>query len=169
MVYFFHCAGDNTVKIGWSDDVRYRVAQVQWAAERKLSIIMVLPGGREEERALHQQFEAYALGGEWFDFSDEIRQFVSKTPSLPHPDRRRRERDPWHRRRPRAGAPGYEASLPCKGGWGFVVVYDTRRPGCPVTSPKRWAVVHEPSGRVTPATSQLKARDIMKLQALSPC
>lgn len=41
-----------------------------------ITIIATLRGGKETEDYLHEKFSQYRVGGEWFCFSEEIRQFV---------------------------------------------------------------------------------------------
>lgn len=64
------------VKIGRSNNVRGRLAQLQHATATKLKLLLVLEGDREKE--LHQQFAHLRKEGEWFAYEPELQAFVAK-------------------------------------------------------------------------------------------
>lgn len=76
-VYFAQTRIDPTkVKIGFTKDVEARRVNMSVSVPGGIHILATLPGGKEAEGYLHEKFESYNVGGEWFHFSDEIRDFV---------------------------------------------------------------------------------------------
>jgi len=70
-VYFVTLAGEITdrIKIGMASSVRARLLTAQTFAPHKLVLLAVVPGGRDQEDALHSRFYAERVQGEWFRFS----------------------------------------------------------------------------------------------------
>lgn len=72
MVYFIENGA--LVKIGYTTNLRSRVSRL---ALREKNIMLLLRGGPTLERALHTQFAAHRVDGtEWFELSQEIREFI---------------------------------------------------------------------------------------------
>lgn len=72
VVYFI--ANGNKVKIGFTTNLRSRLRQF---ALRSSSVLLLLAGGPELERALHTRFARHRDGvTEWFDLCSEIVDFV---------------------------------------------------------------------------------------------
>jgi hypothetical protein len=61
-VYFAQSLDGGPIKIGCSVDVEHRLEQLQWHYGQPLALLKVLPGGREEERAIHERFAEHRLG-----------------------------------------------------------------------------------------------------------
>lgn len=76
-VYFVR-APNRQIKIGVSNDVRRRVAQLQMRFTEPLEIIGTLTGGYATEGTLHQMFAESAVGGEWFDPSIRLLEFIDE-------------------------------------------------------------------------------------------
>lgn len=76
-VYFIREGSSGPVKIGWSKDPYKRMAALQTANPNQLILLGTIPGHLTEEKRLHQRFARDRMNGEWFRFSDEIRNFVS--------------------------------------------------------------------------------------------
>lgn len=72
MIYFISVEGWNNVKIGWSANIAGRLAQLQSASSRKLTVIRELPGERWVEKWMHARFHGLRLEGEWFVFDSEM-------------------------------------------------------------------------------------------------
>lgn len=83
-VYFFGSREDNLVKIGYSSNVHKRFISIKTSSGRDdLKISAILPIEQEDnlriiELELHKKFETYRENGEWFEFSSEIRKYISE-------------------------------------------------------------------------------------------
>ncbi len=74
-VYFIR-AGDGPIKIGTTQRLRGRLAEIQATAPVELRVLLYVPGGLHEERAIHERFRAARLHGEWFRATPELLQFI---------------------------------------------------------------------------------------------
>lgn len=75
-VYF--AAADDVVKIGLARDPAKRLAALQTSHPKKLTLLLVLPGGRDLEQRLHERFARYRVGGEWFRRDGHLRNFIER-------------------------------------------------------------------------------------------
>jgi hypothetical protein len=88
MIYFIGCAGANAVKIGTTrqtylspDATAYaRLCHIQASCPLELELLAVCPGHKAEEAALHEQFQALRIRGEWFRLTGELAAFIAKYP-----------------------------------------------------------------------------------------
>jgi hypothetical protein len=79
LIYFLQAVGGGPVKIGTSVNVDVRRKQLEWDYGRSLVLLATLPGGRDEERALHQRFAAHRLGRtEQFRPVPELMEFIGR-------------------------------------------------------------------------------------------
>ena len=62
MIYFLKPVDGGPVKIGCSEDVDRRREQLEWHYGRPLALLGTMPGGREEERAIHVRFAEHRIG-----------------------------------------------------------------------------------------------------------
>jgi hypothetical protein len=69
MVYAIGQANGGLVKIGRSNDVSYRLANIQRMSPVPLVVLWQRPGYAELETRLHRAFANRRTYGEWFDFS----------------------------------------------------------------------------------------------------
>jgi hypothetical protein len=68
-----------TVKIGFAENVELRRAQLEYYYGRPLSLLATLPGGRDEERAIHKRFESLRVGRtEQFLPGPELMAFIGR-------------------------------------------------------------------------------------------
>jgi hypothetical protein len=74
-VYFAEAAG--RVKIGWSRKVASRVAQLQTGNASPVRLLCVIPGGRAQERRLHERFAHARLSGEWFEGTPDLMAYIA--------------------------------------------------------------------------------------------
>lgn len=74
-VYFI--TDETAIKIGFSTDPRSRLAALQGSQHAALRLIAAFPGGPQDERALHEHFAHLCIRGEWFQFHQEITDFVA--------------------------------------------------------------------------------------------
>lgn len=79
-VYFLQMDNaDAYVKIGYSNNINGRVADLQVSSPYDIVLVDRLPGDRELERNLHRRFARYRVRGEWFRPSQEIFDFLKQT------------------------------------------------------------------------------------------
>lgn len=65
-VYFLSAAQVRLVKIGYARDLRLRLQQARVLSPVPLELLLVVAGGRDEERALHAELADCRVRGEWF-------------------------------------------------------------------------------------------------------
>jgi hypothetical protein len=65
-VYFIREGSDGLVKIGYSKRVHTRIRALSTQAGRQMRLLAAMPGGKAEERELHQRFADARAMGEWF-------------------------------------------------------------------------------------------------------
>jgi hypothetical protein len=73
-VYFVACR--EFIKIGWSENWRSRLHNMQTSNPDQIKVLLVLAQPKSLEAELHKQFAAYAHRGEWFKDGPEIRAFI---------------------------------------------------------------------------------------------
>lgn len=66
MIYFIQ-AGENAVKIGWTESMERRFGKLQTANYEKLKIQYLFEGDRVLEKELLNLARKYRIRGEWFD------------------------------------------------------------------------------------------------------
>lgn len=76
VVYFVQAGDDGSIKIGWTQDVDRRIAELQTANAKKLRLLGTIPGTLRTEAALHARFSFLRLEAEWFKNSSEIHNFL---------------------------------------------------------------------------------------------
>jgi len=76
-VYFMLEEKTNAVKIGTSHNAKQRLEELQPANPYKLTIIHEERGNRKTETEFHRRFKEYRLLGEWFEYSQEIKEYIS--------------------------------------------------------------------------------------------
>lgn len=85
LVYFVQCEDEfGPVKIGISDDVQRRLADLQSCNPYPLRLLTVISGGLLMEQALHKRFGKWRRNGEWFSYSAELRTFVEALIAAQH-------------------------------------------------------------------------------------
>lgn len=80
-VYFVTCREANAVKIGSSLEPHARLSEIQWGCPFELRLEAILPGGHEEEFAMHARFEGERIRGEWFRLSEMIEAIIEANPA----------------------------------------------------------------------------------------
>lgn len=65
-VYFIQGLCGGAIKIGFSKNPEKRLAELQTGYPDTLTILLMIPGTEATERAIHREFEASRLKGEWF-------------------------------------------------------------------------------------------------------
>ena len=80
MIYFIKL--NDFVKIGFSDDVSKRVAQLQTSSPYNLDVLCIIEGDYDKEKELHELFKQYSARGEWFYLSEEILEYIKSCKDL---------------------------------------------------------------------------------------
>jgi hypothetical protein len=78
MIYFIRNETNGRVKIGYSANVKARLASLQTASPDKLTLLASIPGEKDREKSLHNQLCAHRLNGEWFDGGSVFMDRVAK-------------------------------------------------------------------------------------------
>jgi hypothetical protein len=76
-VYFIREGG--FIKIGYSNDVRSRVAAIINGLRGQGELLGAMPGGRDVEKHLHRVFAVDREYGEWFRVTDKLLAFIETT------------------------------------------------------------------------------------------
>ena len=79
VVYFVEAGLGGPVKIGWTQDVERRIAELQTANAHKLNLLGTVVGTMEDEASTHARFSHLRLEAEWFTNSPEIHQFLKNS------------------------------------------------------------------------------------------
>jgi hypothetical protein len=79
LVYFVQAGPRGPIKVGWSQDVERRIAELQTANAAKLVLLGTVSGTLETEAALHARFSHLRLEAEWFRNSPEIHEFLRES------------------------------------------------------------------------------------------
>lgn len=83
-VYFIVDEEGKRVKIGFSHEPEKRLRQLQTANAQRLTLLAAIPGTKEDERFLHQQFGSARGINEWFRMTSYLRQEIERLISA-HP------------------------------------------------------------------------------------
>lgn len=75
-LYVYFIQSGELVKIGTSRDPRKRFQTLRLGSPAPLRLLACIPGGRPEERALHNRFARCRRHGEWFDATAELLEFI---------------------------------------------------------------------------------------------
>lgn len=80
MIYFLLAPELNRVKIGYTKNqstLNTRIKSLQTGCPDEIKLLQTIPGGIQKEKQLHKDFEAHNQTGEWFDYCEEIQDFIS--------------------------------------------------------------------------------------------
>lgn len=78
MIYFLLNTERKTLKIGFTDnDVKSRISNLQTGNSDKLTLIGLIDGDLNLEKFLHNLFSNKCENGEWFNFDNELKDFVT--------------------------------------------------------------------------------------------
>jgi hypothetical protein len=79
MIYLIINKAENFCKIGYSSNPDARLKQLQTGNPYSLDLITSIQGDISLERELHKKFNHLKLQGEWFEYTDEIRDYFKVT------------------------------------------------------------------------------------------
>jgi DNA-binding XRE family transcriptional regulator len=76
MIYFVRSI--DAIKIGYSEDPKKRIAELQVGASEQLECLLVIDGNKDDERNLHERFGELSTKstGEWFHIKQPIFDFI---------------------------------------------------------------------------------------------
>ena len=77
MIYLITNEVEKFCKIGFSNNPEARIQQLQTGNPFKLELSSVIDGDITMEKELHEKFKHLKLQGEWFNYTDEIRNFFN--------------------------------------------------------------------------------------------
>lgn len=76
-IYFILAPEVNRVKIGFAQNLQGRLAALQTGSPVNMEIIASIANKTiADERFLHIMFDDYRFKGEWFEFSEEIKEYL---------------------------------------------------------------------------------------------
>ena len=75
MIYFLKA--HDRIKIGYANDPSQRIPSIQTSSPFELEVLLIIDGNYDKEKELHQKFQAYRKSGEWFEFVEPIKHFIS--------------------------------------------------------------------------------------------
>jgi hypothetical protein len=79
MVYFVQAIDGGPVKIGYSEDVTTRVKQLESHYGRPLTVLHVMDGDREAEKAIHRRFDHLRIRRtEQFQPAPDLMAFINR-------------------------------------------------------------------------------------------
>ena len=76
LVYFVEAGIGGPIKIGWTQNLNRRVAELQTANAEKLHVLGTVAGTLDDEFTFHARFAHLRLEAEWFENSSEILDFL---------------------------------------------------------------------------------------------
>lgn len=76
MIYFIQAETTNLVKIGYTSDIRCRLADLQAASPFPLTVMSTMPGDISDEHRLHARFKRLRVHNEWFQLSNELLDLI---------------------------------------------------------------------------------------------
>ncbi len=75
MVYFIKA--NDKLKIGYANDPTKRIINMQVTNPYKLEVLLIIDGAYDLEKDLHKRFRESRLIGEWFELTDEIKEYIA--------------------------------------------------------------------------------------------
>lgn len=76
MIYFIR-AQTGDIKIGYSATPERRLSSMQTGSPVSLELVALIPGSKQDERHLHEQFAGQRNRGEWFTPSAELDALIA--------------------------------------------------------------------------------------------
>lgn len=84
-VYLIRGCRSGLIKIGWSENPGVRAATISYAAREPVELLVLFPGGTDDERALHRYFDPertfHAGTREWFYPSATLLDWIAARPA----------------------------------------------------------------------------------------
>ena len=80
MIYFIKA--DNRIKIGYANNPIKRISNIQTSCPFILDVLFIIDGHYTKEQELHKMFITNRLNGEWFEYSDSIKNYIDTNINL---------------------------------------------------------------------------------------
>ena len=78
-IYFLLSDKHNALKIGFTrNNLKQRLKDYFTHTPYDYDVLGAIKGTMMDERILHRRFVRYKIRGEWFNYSDELREYVEK-------------------------------------------------------------------------------------------
>lgn len=78
VVYFIFFEELRVVKIGYTNNIQNRFKNLRVAIPGNLEILGVISGDTVLEKKLHRAFRKYKMRGEWFFYSQELKNYIEE-------------------------------------------------------------------------------------------
>jgi hypothetical protein len=76
-IYFLLAERLDAVKIGYTrKSIEKRMKECKTWSPYEYDVLKIIEGTMLQEVALHKRFVKYKLRGEWFQYSDELKDFI---------------------------------------------------------------------------------------------
>lgn len=76
--YVYFLRAGNTVKIGFSTNLRGRLEKLRNGNSYPVFICKFVKGSRKTEASFHKRFAEYRLRGEWFDLRGSLAKYLER-------------------------------------------------------------------------------------------
>jgi hypothetical protein len=77
-VYFIQNVDSKAVKVGTTKDLPSRLGSLQTASCSRLMLLGHIKGGESTEKKIHDDLKKYSISGEWFEWSNFVKIYISK-------------------------------------------------------------------------------------------
>ena len=77
-IYFVQDTVLKYIKIGYTNNIKRRIKDLQVGNPHKLELIAQINGGKNKEERLHKKFDKYNIRNEWFEPNEEILKYISE-------------------------------------------------------------------------------------------
>ena len=77
MIYLIVNRKENICKIGYSNNPKKRLNELQVGNSNELQLLKTIEGNQQQEAILHSLFFDFNLRGEWFIYSNEIKKYFN--------------------------------------------------------------------------------------------
>jgi hypothetical protein len=78
MIYYIQRGADGPIKVGFSDDPKRRLHELQTGSGEPLRILAVIPGDRALEQEIHRRLQGCQGVGEWFKPSASELEYLQR-------------------------------------------------------------------------------------------
>jgi hypothetical protein len=76
-VYFVRSENGGPIKIGFAVDLKSRISNLQTGRPDKLCVLHVQGGTEDDEKKLHEKFNAHSINGEWFHPGEDLIEYIA--------------------------------------------------------------------------------------------
>jgi len=77
MIYFIRQQNDSIIKIGYTDNIKHRLAHLQTSNGHKLIVDLLLEGSYERESEIHRKLKNSVSHYEWYFLTPEVIEFIN--------------------------------------------------------------------------------------------